>query len=59
MRFYASIILTKGKGGRGEGGYSLYVLVNEIETVFPQLAKQPADLFTDLSLNNQRLVVLR
>ena len=27
--------------------------------MFPQLAKQPADLFTDHSLNNQRLVVLR
>ena len=27
--------------------------------MFPQLAKQPAHLFTDHSLNNQRLVVLR
>ena len=31
----------------------------EIQTMFPQLAKQPADLFTDHSLNKQRLVVLR
>ena len=27
--------------------------------MFPQLAKQPGDLFTDHPLNNQRSVVLR
>ena len=40
-------------------GYSLYVLLNEIQTMFPQLARQPRDLFTDHPLNNQRSVVLR
>ena len=40
-------------------GYSWYVLSNEIQTMFPQLAKQPGDLFTDHPLYNQRSVVLR
>ena len=50
------ILLTKGKGGTP---YNVYVLLNEIQMMFPQLAKQPADFFTDHLLNNQRLVVLR
>ena len=36
-----------------------YVLLNEIQTMSPQLAKQPADLDTDYLLINQKLVVLR
>ena len=35
-------------------GVLLILLSNEIQTMFPQLAKQPADLFTDHPLNNQR-----
>ena len=42
-----------GGGGVGEGGsYFPYILLNEIQTMFPQLAKRsarvlPADLYTD------------
>ena len=55
LQFYASIILTSGDGVL----LINYVLSNEIQTMFPQLAKQPGDLFTDHPLNNQRSVVLR
>ena len=43
LQFYASIILTSGDGVL----LINYVLSNEIQTMFPQLAKQPGDLFTD------------
>ena len=49
----ASCILTS------EEGVLLTCSLNEIQTMFPQLAKQPGDLFTDHPLNNQRSVVLR
>ena len=55
LQFYASIILTSGDGVL----LINYVLSNEIQTMFPQLAKQPGDLFTDHPLYNQRSVVLR
>ena len=47
---YYPAVLCKRHIDQGEGGYSLYVLLNEIQTMFPQLAKQPADLFTDQNL---------
>ena len=55
LQFYANIILTSGDGVL----LINYVLSNEIQTMFPQLAKPPGDLFTDHPLYNQRSVVLR
>ena len=53
LQFYVSIILTSGEG------VLLLCSPKSNPNNFPQLAKQPGDLFTDHLLNNQRSVVLR
>ena len=49
----ASWILTSGEG------VLLICSLNEMQTMFPQLAKQSGDFFTDHPLKYQRSVVLR
>ena len=53
-------------GGGGRGNYFPYILLNEIQTIFSQLAKQsarflPADLCTDYAhyVKNHKSTVLR
>ena len=62
---YYSEVLCKHHIDKRENGYSsIMCFLDEIQTMFPQLANQPsrvlpADMFTDHLLKNQRLMVLR
>ena len=52
-----------GGGGRERGSYFPYILLNEIQTMFSQLAKRssrvlPADMCTDHDVKNQRSTFL-
>ena len=52
LTLYFQRLLCTGGGGGWEGGYFPYILLNEIQTMFSQLAKQsakvlPVDLYTD------------
>ena len=62
---YYSEVLSKHHIDKRENGYSsIMCFLDEIQTMFPQLANQPsrvlpADMFTDHLLKKQRLMVLR